>query len=176
MKKGKFHKRNLQVKKMEYVGNYEQREDIRNHIFNNNKDEFESFLLKIMGQMIEDFDYGYSLEFDLLLKEYFKFISRFKVKKETLDSLNTDFRCLYRSSMTEEEFNKFFDDFVSSVVNRIAVFILQEGFMDRLREAVMRCDYSIDEEEVNDVLFYCGLKKIDVIAEEYGFEYDFQDD
>ena len=176
MKKGKFHKRNLQVKKMEYVGNYEQREDIRNHIFNNNKDEFESFLLKIMGQMIEDFDYGYSLEFDLLLKEYFKFISRFKVKKETLDSLNTDFRCLYRSSMTEEEFNKFFDDFVSSVVNRIAVFILQEGFMDRLREAVMRCDYSIDEEEVNDVLFYCGPKKIDVIAEEYGFEYDFQDD
>lgn len=155
---------------MKYVGNYFQRETIKNHIFNNKKEEFESFLLKIMGQMIEDFDYGYSLEFDLLLKEYFKFISRFKVKKETLDSLNTGFRCLYRSSMTEEEFNKFFDDFVSSVVNRIAVFILEEGFMQRLSEAVLRCDYSIDEEEVNDVLLYWGPKRIDVIAEEYGFE------
>lgn len=161
---------------MQYVGNYSQREMIKNHIFYNKKDEFESFLLKIMRQMMEEFHYGYSLEFDLLLKEYFKFIPKFKVKKQTLDSLNTNFRCLYRSSMTEEEFNKFFDDFVSSVVNRIAVFILQEGFMDRLREAVMRCDYSIDEEEVNDVLFYWGPKKIDVIAEEYGFEYDFQDD
>lgn len=159
-------------KQMEYVGSYEQRETIRNYIFNNKKEEFESFLLKIMGQMIEDFDYGYSLEFDLLLKEYFKFISRFKVKKGTLDSLNSNFRCLYRSSMTEEEFNKFFDDFVSSVVNRIAVFILKEGFMDRLREAVMRCDYSIDEEEVNDVLLYWGPKRIDEISSEYGFQED----
>lgn len=157
-------------KQMEYVGSYEQRETIRNYIFNNKKEEFESFLLKIMGQMIEDFDYGYSLEFDLLLKEYFKFISRFKVKKETLDSLNSNFRCLYRSSMTEEEFNKFFADFVSSLVHRIAVLILQEGFMPRLREAVMRCDYDIYEEEVNDVLLYWAPKKIDVIAEEYGFE------
>lgn len=155
---------------MEYVGNYEQREDIRNHIFDNNKDEFESFLLKIMGQMIEDFDYGYSLEFDLLLKEYFKFISRFKVKKETLDSLNADFRCLYRSSMTEEEIQEFVHDFISSVINRIAVFILEEGFMQRLSEAVMRCDFVIDQEEVNDVLLYWAPKKIDVIAEEYGFE------
>lgn len=155
---------------MEYVGNYEQREDIRNHIFDNNKDEFESFLLDIMGQMIEDFDYGYSIDFDLLLKEYFKFIPRFKVKKETLDSLNTDFRFLYRSSMTEKEFNKFFDDFVSSVVNRIAVFILEEGFLPRLIEAVMRCDYDIYEEEVNDVLLYWGPKRIDVISAEYGFE------
>ena len=152
---------------MEYVGNYEQREDIRNHIFDNNKDEFESFLLEIMGQMIEEFDYGYSLEFDLLLKEFFKFIPGFKVKKETLDSLNIDFR---RSSMTEEEFKKFFDDFILTLVNRIAVFILQEGFMQRLREAVMRCDYDIYEEEVNDVLSYWAPKKIDVIAEEYGFE------
>lgn len=161
---------------MEYVGSYEQRETIRNHIFDNNKDEFESLLLKIMGQMIEDFDYGYSLEFDLLLKEYFKFISRFKVKKESLDSLNSNFRCLYRSSMTEEEFNKFFDDFVSSLINRIAVFILQEGFMQRLSEAVLRCDYSIDEEEVNDVLLYWGPKGIDEISSEYGFEEDFEED
>lgn len=155
---------------MEYVGNYEQRETIRNHIFDNNKDEFESFLLKIMGQMIEDFDYGYSLEFDLLLKEFFKFIPGFKVKKETLNSLNTDFRCLYRSSMTEKEFNNFFDDFVLSIVNRISVFIIQEGFMQRLREAVMRCDYDIYEEEVNDVLLYWSPKRIDVISAEYGFE------
>ncbi len=36
-------------------------------------------------------DFVYSLEFDLL-EEYFKFIPRkFKVKKQTLDSLNTDF-------------------------------------------------------------------------------------
>jgi hypothetical protein len=154
---------------MEYVGSYEQRETIRNHIFNNKKEEFESFLLKIMGQMIEDFDYGYSLEFDLLLKEYFKFISRFKVKKETLDSLNSNFRCLYRSSMTEEEFNKFFDDFVSSVVNRIAVFILQEGFMNRLSEAVLRCDYSIYEEEVNSLLLDWAPKRVDEISQEYGF-------
>lgn len=161
---------------MEYVGSYEQRETIRNYIFNNNKDEFESLLLKIMGQMIEDFDYGYSLEFDLLLKEYFKFISRFKVKKETLDSLNSNFRCLYRSSMTEEEFNKFFDDFVSSLINRIAVFILQEGFMQRLQEAVMRCDYDIYEEEVNEVLLYWAPKKVDVISLEYGFEENFEED
>lgn len=178
IKKGKFYifVKLIGEKLMKYVGNYEQRETIKNHIFDNNKDEFESFLLKIMVQMIEDFSYGYSMEFDLLLKKFFEFITTFKVEKQILDSLNTDFRCVYRSSMTEEEFNKFFDDFISSVVNRIAVFILQEGFMDRLREAVMRCDYSIDEEEVNDVLFYWGQKKIDVIAEEYGFEYDFQDD
>ena len=155
---------------MKYVGNYEQREMIRNHIFDNNKDEFESFLLKIMGQMIEDFDYGYSLEFDLLLKEFFKFIPGFKVKKETLDSLNTDFRFLYSSEMTEQEIQEFVDDFISSVINRIAVFILEEGFMQRLSEAVMRCDYDIYEEEVNDVLLYWAPKKIDVIAEEYGFE------
>lgn len=155
---------------MEYVGNYEQRETIRNHIFDNNKDEFESFLLDIMGQMLEEFSYGYSIEFDLLLKEYFKFISRFKVKKQILDGLNSDFRCLYRSSMTEEEFNNFFDDFISSVVNRIAVFILQEGFMQRLREAIMRCDYSIYEEEVNDVLSHWAPKRVDEISSEYGFE------
>jgi len=172
MKKGKFHKRNLQVKKMEYVGNYEQREDIRNHIFDNNKDEFESFLLDIMGQMIQEFDYEYSLEFDLLLKEFFKFIPRFKVKKETLDSLNADFRFLYSSEMTEKEFNKFFDDFVSSIVNRVAVFILQEGLMQRLREAVMRCDYSIDEEELSSVLLHWGPKRIDAISAEYGFQED----
>lgn len=167
MTKGKFHKRNLQVEKMQYVGNYEQREDIRNHIFDNNKDEFKSFLLEIMNQMVEEFNYGYSLEFDLLLKKFFEFIPTFKVSKQIMDSLNIDFR---RSSMTEEEFKKFFDDFVSSLVNRIAVFILQEGFMDRLSEAVMRCDYDIYEEEVNDVLLYWAPKKIDVIAEEYGFE------
>lgn len=155
---------------MEYVGNYEQRKDIRNHIFDNNKDEFESFLLDIMGQMIEDFDYGYSLDFDLLLKEFFKFIPRFKVKKGTLDSVNTDFRFLYSSEMTEQEIQEFVDDFISSVINRIAVFILEEGFMQRLSEAVMRCDYDIYEEEVNDVLLYWAPKKIDVIAEEYGFE------
>lgn len=161
---------------MEYVGNYEQRETIRNHIFDNNKDEFKSFLLDIMGQMIEEFDYGYSLEFDLLLKKFFEFIPKFKVKKQIMYSLNIDFCFLYRSEMTEQEIQEFVDDFVSSVINRIAVFIIQEGFMQRLREAVMRCDYAIYEEEVNDVLFYWGPKKIDVIAEEYGFEYDFQDD
>lgn len=159
-------------KQMEYVGNYFQRETIKNHIFNNKKDEFESLVFDIMKQMIAEFDYGYSLEFDLLLKDYFKFISRFKVKKQILDSLNTDFQCLYRSSMTEKEFNKFFDDFVSSLVNRIAVFILQEGFMQRLREAVLRCDYSIYEEEVNDVLLDFAQKRVDVISEEYGFQED----
>lgn len=157
-------------KQMEYVGSYEQRETIRNHIFNNKKEEFESFVLDIMGQMLEDFSYGYSMEFDLLLKKFFEFITTFKVEKQILDSLNTDFRCLYRSSMTEEEFNKFFDDFVSSLVNRIAVFILNEGFMQRLSEAVMRCDYDIYEEEVNDVLLYWAPKKVDVISLEYGFE------
>ncbi len=155
---------------MQYVGDDVQREMIRNHIFDNNKDEFKSFLLDIMGQMLEEFSYGYSMEFDLLLKKFFEFIPTFKVKKQTLDSLNNNFRFLYCSSMTEKELNKFFDDFVSSVVNRIAVFILQEGFMDRLREAVMRCDYDIYEEELNDVLLYWGPKRIDVIAEEYGFE------
>lgn len=157
---------------MEYVGNYEQREDIRNHIFDNNKDEFESFLLEIMGQMIEEFDYGYSLEFDLLLKEFFKFIPTFKVKKQIMYSLNIDFCFLYRAKMTEQEIQEFVNDFISSVINRIAVFILQEGFMNRLREAVMRCDYSIDEEELNEVLFYWGPKKIDVISEEFGFQED----
>lgn len=151
---------------MQYVGNYEQRETIKN-LFNNKKEEFESFVLDIMGQMLEDFSYGYSMEFDLLLKKFFEFIPTFKVSKQIMDSLNIDFR---RSSMTEEEFKKFFDDFVLTLVNRIAVFILQEGFMQRLRESVMRCDYDIYEEEVNDVLFYWGPKKIDVIAEEYGFE------
>lgn len=161
---------------MEYVGNYEQRETIRNHIFDNNKDEFKSFLLDIMGQMIEEFDFGYSMEFDILLKKFFEFIQTFKVKKQIMYSLSIDFCFLYRFEMTEQEIQEFVDDFISSVINRVAVFILQEGFMNRLREAVMRCDYDIYEEEVNDVLFYWGPKKIDVIAEEYGFEYDFQDD
>jgi hypothetical protein len=152
---------------MEYVGNDVQREMIKNHIFDNKQDEFESFVLDIMNQMVEEFNYGYSLEFDLLLKKFFEFIPTFKVSKQIMDSLNIDFR---RSSMTEEEFKKFFEDFVSTLVNRIAVFILQEGFMQRLREAVMRCDYDIYEEEVNDVLSYWAPKKIEVIAEEYGFE------
>lgn len=152
---------------MEYVGNDVQREMIKNQIFDNNQDEFESFVLDIMNQMVEEFNYGYSLEFDLLLKKFFEFIPTFKVSKQIMDSLNIDFR---RLSMTEEEFKKFFDDFVLSLVNRIAVFILQEGFMQRLSEAVLRCDYDIYEEEVNDVLSYWAPKKIDVIAEEYGFE------
>jgi hypothetical protein len=153
---------------MEYVGSYEQREIIKN-LFNNKKDEFESFVLDVMNQMVEEFNYGYSLEFDLLLKKFFEFIQTFKVSKQIMDSLNIDFR---RSSMTEEEFKKFFDDFVSSLVNRIAVFILQEGFMQRLSEAVMRCDYDIYEEEVNDVLLYWAPKKVDVISLEYGFQED----
>lgn len=161
---------------MQYTGDYEQREIIKNHIFDNNKDEFKSFLLKIMGQMIEDFDYGYSLEFDLLLKEFFKFIPEFKVKKETLDSLNTDFRFLYSSEMTEQEIQEFVDDFVSSVINRIAVFIIKEGFMQRLSEAVLRCDYVIDQEEVNSVLSDWAPEKVDVISFEYGFEYGFEED
>lgn len=152
---------------MEYVGSYFQRETIRNHIFSNKKEGFESFLLDIMRQMMEEFDYGYSMEFDLLLKKFFEFVPTFKVNKQILDSLNIDFR---RSSMTEKEFKKFCDDFVSTLVNRIAVFIIQEGFMNRLSEAVMRCDYDIDEEELNDVLLYWGPKKIDVISAEYGFE------
>lgn len=158
---------------MEYTGDYEQREIIKNHIFDNRKDEFESFVLEIMNQMLEEFDYGYSLEFDLLLKEFFEFIPRFKVKKQILDSFNIDFR---RSSMTEKEFKKFFDDFVSSLINRIAVFILQEGFMQRLSEAVLRCDYDIDQEEVNRVLSYWAPKKVDVISFEYGFECGFEED
>lgn len=157
---------------MEYTGDYEQREIIKN-LFNNKKEEFESFVLDIMGQMVEEFDYGYSMEFDLLLKKFFEFVPAFKVKKEILDSLNIDFR---RSSMTEKEFNKFFDDFVSSLVNRIAVFIIQEGFMSRLNEAVLRCDYLIEEDEVNDILSYWAPKKVDVISFEYGFEYDFEED
>lgn len=157
---------------MEYTGDYEQREIIKN-LFNNKKEEFESFVLDIMGQMVEEFDYGYSMEFDLLLKKFFEFVPAFKVKKEILDSLNIDFR---RSSMTEKEFNKFFDDFVSSLVNRIAVFIIQEGFMNRLNEAVLRCDYLIEEDEVNDIISYWAPKKVDVISFEYGFEYDFEED
>lgn len=157
---------------MEYTGDYEQREIIKN-LFNNKKEEFESFVLDIMGQMVEEFDYGYSMEFDLLLKKFFEFVPAFKVKKEILDSLNIDFR---RSSMTEKEFNKFFDDFVSSLVNRIAVFIIQEGFMNRLNEAVLRCDYLIEEDEVNDILSYWAPKTVDVISFEYGFEYDFEED
>lgn len=158
---------------MEYTGDYEQREIIKNDIFDNRKDEFESFVLEIMNQMLKEFDYGYSLEFDLLLKEFFEFISTFKVKKQILDSFNIDFR---RSSMTEKEFNKFFGDFVSSLINRIAVFIIQEGFMNRLNEAVLRCDYLIEEDEVNDILSYWAPKKVDVISFEYGFEYDFEED
>lgn len=161
---------------MEYVGNYEQREEIKNHIFDNNKDEFESFLLEIMNQMVEEFNYGYSLEFDLLLKKFFEFIPTFKVSKQIMDSLNTDFRFLYSSEMTEQEIQEFVDDFISSVINRIAVFILEKGFMQRLREAVMRCDYSIDEEELNDVLSDLAPKGVEVISEEYGFEYDFEED
>jgi hypothetical protein len=158
---------------MEYVGDDVQREIIKNHIFDNKQNEFESFVLDIMNQMLEEFDYGYSMEFDLLLKKFFEFVPAFKVKKEILDSLNIDFR---RSSMTEKEFNKFFDDFVSSLVNRIAVFIIQEGFMNRLNEAVLRCDYLIEEDEVNDILSYWAPKKVDVISFEYGFEYDFEED
>lgn len=157
---------------MEYTGDYEQREIIKN-LFNNKKEEFEFFVLDIMGQMVEEFDYGYSMEFDLLLKKFFEFIPGFKVKKQILDSLNIDFRC---SSMTEKEFNKFFDDFVSFLINRIAVFIIKEGFMNRLNEAVLRCDYLIYEDEVNDVLSYCAPKKVDVISFEYGFEYGFEED
>ena len=157
---------------MEYTGDYEQREIIKN-LFNNKKEEFEFFVLDIMGQMVEEFDYGYSMEFDLLLKKFFEFIPGFKVKKQILDSLNIDFRC---SSMTEKEFNKFFDDFVSFLINRIAVFIIKEGFMNRLNEAVLRCDYLIYEDEVNDVLSYWAPKKVDVISFEYGFEYGFEED
>lgn len=151
---------------MQYVGNDVQREIVKNHIFDNKQDEFESFVLDIMNQMVEEFDYGYSIEFDLLLKKFFEFVPTFKVKKQILDSLNIDFR---RSSMTEKEFNKFFDDFVSFLVNRIAVFILEEGFMNRLSEATLRCDYSIYEEEVNSVLLHWAPKRIDEISSEYGF-------
>lgn len=161
---------------MQYTGDYCQREIIKNHIFDNNKDEFESFLLKIMGQMMEEFDFGYSMEFDLLLKKFFEFIPTFKVKKQIMYSLNIDFCFLYRFEMTEQEIQEFVDDFISSVINRIAVFIIQEGFMQRLREAVMRCDYSIDEEELNDVLSDLAPKRVEVICEEYGFEYDFEED
>lgn len=156
-------------KPMKYVGDYVQRKTIKEHIFHNKKSEFESFVLDIMGQMMEEFDYGYSLEFDLLLKEYFKFILKFKVKEQTLKKVKSSFRFLYRSSMTEKEFNKFFDDFISSLVNRIAVFILEEGFMQRLSEAVLRCEYDIYEEEVNSVLLYWAPKRVDVISEEYRF-------
>ena len=154
---------------MKYVGNYFQREIIKNYIFNNKKDKFESFVLDIMGQMMDEFYYGYSLEFDLLLKEYFKFIPKFKVKKLTLESLNIGFQFLFGSSDTKKKINKFFDDFVSSLVNRIAVFILEEGFMQRLSEAVLRCDYDIYEEEVNSVLLHWAPKRVDVISGEYGF-------
>lgn len=156
-------------KPMKYIGDYVQRETIKKHIFHNKKSEFESLVFDIMEQMMEEFDYGYSLEFDLLLKEYFKFILKFKVKEQTLKKVKSSFRFWYRSSMTEKEFNKFFDDFVSSLVNRIAVFILEEGFMQRLSEAVLRCEYDIYEEEVNSVLLHLAPKRVDTISGEYGF-------
>lgn len=159
-------------KTMKYTGDYVQRKTIKEHIFHNKKDKFESFVLDIMGQMMDEFYYGYSLEFDLLLKEYFKFIPKFKVKKRTLESLNISFRFLYGSSMTEKEINKFFEDFVSSLVNRIAVFILEEGFMARLREAVLRADYDIFEDEVNSVLLRWAPERVSVISEEYRFDED----
>jgi hypothetical protein len=155
-------------KPMKYVGDYFQKKTIKKYIFDN-KGEFESLVFDIMKQMIAEFDYGYSLEFDLLLKEYFKFIPKFKVKEKTLKRVKSSFRFWYRSSMTEKEFNKFFDDFVSSLVNRIAVFILEEAFMPRLREAVMRGDYDIYKDEVNEVLFRWFSEKVYVISEEYRF-------
>ena len=79
-----------------------------------------------MGQMIEDFYYGYSLEFDLLLKEYFKFIPKFKVKKRTLESLNIDFHFLYGSSMTEQEINKFL-----MILSHLWLIVLQSSFLKR---------------------------------------------
>lgn len=48
--------------------------------------------------------------------------------------------------------------------------------MNRLNEAVLRCDYLIEEDEVNDILSYWAPKKVDVISFEYGFEYDFEED
>lgn len=113
-----------------------------------------------------------SNEFDLLLKEYFKFIQKFKVKEKTLDRFESNFRFCYRPSMTEQEFNKFFDDFVLSLVNRIAVFILEEGFMPRLREATLRADYDIYKDEVNSVLFRWFSERVIVISEEYRFDED----
>ena len=71
--------------------------------------------------------------------------------------------------MTEKEISKFFDDFVSSLVNRIAVFILEEGFMARLREAVLRADYDIFEDEVNSVLLRWAPERVSVISREYRF-------
>ena len=85
------------------------------------------------------------------------------------------FRFLYGSSMTEKEINKFFDDFVSSLVNRIAVFILEEGFMARLREAVLRADYDIFEDEVNSVLLRWAPERVSVISREYRFWEDDED-
>lgn len=155
---------------MKYVGNYSQRETIKNHIFNNKKEEFESFVLEIMGQMMEEFDFGYSMEFDLLLKKFFEFIPTFKLKKQIMYSLSIDFCFLYRFEMTEQEIQEFVDDFILSVINRIAVFIIQEGFMQRLSEAVLRCDYSIYEDEVNDVLLNWAPKRVEAISLEYGFE------
>lgn len=157
---------------MKYVGDYFQRETIKKYVFKNKKDEFESLVFDIMKQMIVEFNYGYSLEFDLLLKEYFKFIPKFKVKEKTLKKVKSSFRFWYRSSMTEKEFNEFFDDFVSSLVNRIAVFILEEGFMPRLREATLRADYDIFKDEVNRVLFRWFSERVIVISEEYRFDED----
>ena len=154
---------------MKYVGDYFQRETIKEYVFKNKKDEFESLVFDIMKQMIVEFDYGYLLEFDLLLKEYLKFIPKFKVKEQTLDRVKSNFRYWYRASMTEKEFNKFFADFVSSLVNRIAVFILEEAFMPRLKEAVLRANYDIYKDEVNSVLFRWFSERVDVISEEYGF-------
>ena len=51
----------------------------------------------------------------------------------------------------------------------IAVFILEEGFMQRLSEAVLRCEFDIYEEEVNSVLLHWAPKRVDVISGEYGF-------
>lgn len=156
---------------MKYIGDYAQKKFIKEHIFHSRK-EFESLVFDIMKQMIVEFDYGYSLEFDLLLKKYFKFIQKFKVKEKTLDRFESNFRFWYRPSMTEKEFNKFFDDFVLSLVNRIAVFILEEGLMPRLREATLRAEYDIYKDEVNSVLFRWFSERVIVISEEYRFDED----
>lgn len=63
---------------MKYVGDDVQREIIKNHIFDNKQNEFESFVLDIMNQMLEEFDYEYSMEFDLLLKKFLNSFRRLK--------------------------------------------------------------------------------------------------
>ena len=40
---------------MKYTGDYVQRKTIKEHIFHNKKDKFESFVLDIMGQMMDEF-------------------------------------------------------------------------------------------------------------------------